>query len=102
MHDETLEEMWRVKAALSAPNDSWETYAAALFAFQEEERKRGVRIVSLPPKRPDHLEPDPSLSVAEGSPPTTVPHPPKVDIPLPFSHNSVPARRPWRTHGEPR
>lgn len=69
MHDETLEEMWRVKAALSAPNDSWETYAAALFAFQEEERKRGVRIVSLPPKRPDHLEPDPSLSVAEGSPP---------------------------------
>lgn len=44
MHDATLEEMWRIKEELSAPNDSWEEYAAALYAFQDEERRNGVRI----------------------------------------------------------
>ena len=66
MRDETLEEMWEVKRRLGSEHESWDDYVAALFAFQEEERKRGVRIVSLPPKRPDHLEPDHPLSVAEG------------------------------------
>ena len=47
-HDATLEEMWRIKEELSAPNDSWEEYAAALYAYQEEERKHGVKFVSLP------------------------------------------------------
>ena len=51
MHDATLEEMWRIKEELSAPNDSWEEYAAALYAFQEEERRKGVKFVSLPPRR---------------------------------------------------
>ena len=54
MRDATLEEMWRIKEELSAPNDSWEEYAAALYAFQEEERRKGVKFVSLPPRR---LEP---------------------------------------------
>ncbi len=52
-HDATLEEMWRIKAELSAPNDSWEEYAAALYAYQEEERKQGVKFVSLPPRKPE-------------------------------------------------
>ena len=45
MHDATLEEMWRIKEELSAPNDSWEEYAAALYAFQDEERRNGVRFM---------------------------------------------------------
>lgn len=53
MYDATLEEMWRIKEELSAPNDSWEEYAAALYAFQEEERRRGVKFVRLPPRRPE-------------------------------------------------
>ena len=51
MHDATLEEMWRIKEELSAPNDSWEEYAAALYAFQEEERRQGVKFVSFPSLR---------------------------------------------------
>ena len=54
MRDATLEERWRITEELSAPNDSWEEYAAALYAFQEEERRKGVKFVSLPPRR---LEP---------------------------------------------
>ena len=53
MHDATLEEMWRIKEELSAPNDSWEEYAAALYAFQDEERRNGVRFMSFPPRRPE-------------------------------------------------
>ena len=49
MTDATLEEMWRIKEELSAPETSWEEYAAALYAFQEEERKRGVKFVAIPP-----------------------------------------------------
>ena len=53
MHDATLEEMWRIKEKLSAPNDSWEEYAASLYAFQEEERRNGVRFATLPPRKPE-------------------------------------------------
>ena len=53
MHDATLEEMWRIKEELSAPNDSWEEYAAALYAFQEEERRNGVKFVPFPPSKPE-------------------------------------------------
>ena len=48
-HDATLEEMWRIKEELSAPHDSWEEYAAAIYSYQEEERRRGVRFLVLPP-----------------------------------------------------
>jgi len=53
MHDATLEEMWRIKEKLSAPTDSWEEYAASLYAFQEEERRNGVRFATLPPRKPE-------------------------------------------------
>ena len=52
-HDATLEEMWRIKEELSAPDKSWEEYAATLYAFQEEERRRGVKFVSFPPRKPE-------------------------------------------------
>ncbi len=69
MYDATLEEMWRVKRKLGMEQKTWDEYVAALFAFQEEERKRGVKIVTLPPKRiGDDLQPMAS-SVAEGAPP---------------------------------
>ena len=60
-HDATLEEMWRIKEQLSAPEISWEEYAARLYSFQEEERKRGVKFVSFSFERPD----DPKPCVAE-------------------------------------
>lgn len=69
MRDETLEEMWEVKRRLGSEHKSWDDYVAALFAFQEDERKRGVKFVSFESKRPDHTEPDQSLSVAEGDHP---------------------------------
>ena len=56
IHDATLEEMWRIKEELSAPQVSWEEYAARLYAFQEEERKRGVKFVSFSTKRPEGSE----------------------------------------------
>ena len=52
MHDATLEEMWRIKRELSAPEDSWEEYAAALYAFQEEERKQRVIFADIEPAKP--------------------------------------------------
>lgn len=52
-NDATLEEMWRIKEKLSAPQLSWKEYATGLYAFESEERKRGVKFASLPPKRPD-------------------------------------------------
>ena len=67
--EDTLEEMWRIKREIANEYPSWDAYVAGVFAFQEEERKRGVRFVSFEPKRPDHTEPDQSLSVAEGDHP---------------------------------
>lgn len=61
--------MWRIKEELSAAHVSWEEYLADIFAFQEEERKRGVKFVSFEPKRPVPLGADQELSVAEASPP---------------------------------
>ncbi len=61
MRDATLEEMWRIKEELSTAHDTWEEYLAEIFAFQEEERKRGVKFVSFSPKRPEGSE---SASVA--------------------------------------
>lgn len=51
MHDATLEEMWRIKEELSTAHDTWEEYIADLFAFQEEERRQGVKFVSFSPRR---------------------------------------------------
>jgi hypothetical protein len=46
-HDATLDEMWRIKEELSTAHDTWEAYLAELFAFQEEERKRGVKFANI-------------------------------------------------------
>lgn len=44
--EDTLEEMWRIKRAIGAQYPTWEAYVAGILAFQEEERKRGVKFVS--------------------------------------------------------
>jgi len=67
MNDATLEEMWRIKEELSAPHLSWEEYIADMFAFQEEERKRGVKFVSFSSEGTDSQKDASDLFVAEGS-----------------------------------
>ena len=57
--EDTLEEMWRIKREIAAEYPTWEAYVAGILAFQEEERRRGVKFVSFPPHR---LEP--SLTTA--------------------------------------
>ncbi|MBQ9430619.1 MAG: hypothetical protein IJU44_03620 [Kiritimatiellae bacterium] len=52
-HDATLEEMWRIKEELSTSHDTWEEYIADILAFQEEERKQGVRLVSFSSRKPE-------------------------------------------------
>ena len=66
---DTLEEMWRIKRELGAEYPTWEEYVAALLAFQEEERKRGVKFVSFSPKRVADEPQQPTSSVAEDPPP---------------------------------
>ena len=51
--EDTLEEMWRIKREIGAEYPTWEAYVAGILAFQEEERRRGVRFVSLPPRKPE-------------------------------------------------
>ena len=41
--EDTLEEMWRIKRELSTQQGSWAEYAASLMAFQEEDRRAGVK-----------------------------------------------------------
>ena len=69
--EDTLEEMWRIKREIGAETRDWEEYAAAIFAFQEEERKRGVKFVRSPPpaREPYPAVSVPPLSVAEGPAP---------------------------------
>ena len=52
-NDLALEEMWRIKEELSTAHDTWEEYIADILAFQEEERRRGVKFVSFPPRKPE-------------------------------------------------
>ena len=68
MHDATLEEMWRIKEELSTAHDSWEEYIADMFAYQEEERKRGVKFVSFSSEATDRQTVASDLFVAEDSP----------------------------------
>ena len=67
MTDATLEEMWRIKEELSAPHLSWKEYANELYAFQETERKSGVKFVSFPPISQDVNAPA-QVFVAEDGP----------------------------------
>ena len=67
--DATLEEMWRIKREIASEYPTLEAYFNGMLAFQEAERKRGVKFVSFEPRRPDHTEQDHALSVAEGGHP---------------------------------
>ena len=49
--EDTLEEMWRIKREIAAEYPTWDAYVAGILAFQEEERRRGVKFVSFPPRR---------------------------------------------------
>ena len=51
--EDTLEEMWRIKREIAEEYPTWEAYVAGILAFQEEERKRGVKFVSFPPRKPE-------------------------------------------------
>lgn len=48
--EDTLEEMWRIKREIAAEYPTWEDYVAGILAFQEEERRRGVKFARLPPR----------------------------------------------------
>lgn len=51
--EDMLEEMWRIKREIAAEYPTWDAYVAGILAFQEEVRRRGVKFVSFPPKRPE-------------------------------------------------
>ena len=68
-YDETLEEIWRIKREIAAEYPTLEDYFKGMLAFQEEERKRGVKFVSFSPKRVDDEPQQPTSSVAEDPPP---------------------------------
>ena len=50
--EDTLEEMWRIKREIAAEYPDWDSYIAGIFAFQEEERKQGVKFADLEPAKP--------------------------------------------------
>jgi hypothetical protein len=53
IYDESLEEIWRIKREIAAEYPTLEDYFKGMLAFQEEERRRGVKFVSFPPRRPE-------------------------------------------------
>ena len=63
--EDTLEEMWRIKREIGEEYPTWESFAAGIMAFQEEERKRGVKFVRLPSNRIPEREESSPLFVAE-------------------------------------
>ena len=52
-HDATLEEMWRIKREIALEYPTLEDYFKGMLAYQEEERRRGVKFVSFPPRKPE-------------------------------------------------
>ena len=52
-YDESLEEIWRIKREIAAEYPTLEDYFKGILAYQEEERKRGVKFVSFPPRKPE-------------------------------------------------
>ena len=51
--EDTLEEIWRIKREIAEEYPTWEEYVAGIYAFQEEERRRGVKFVQFPPRKPE-------------------------------------------------
>lgn len=70
-HDDTLEEIWRIKREIAAEYPTLEDYFKGMLAYQEEERRQGVKFVSFPPRPPERPSVPDSfpLSVAEPAPP---------------------------------
>ena len=67
--EDTLEEMWRIKREIASEYSTWEAYVAGILAYQEEERKRGVKFVSFSSEQSDGGIPDMTTpSVAEDGP----------------------------------
>ena len=52
-YDESLEEIWRIKREIAAEYPTLEDYFKGMLAYQEEERRRGVKFVSFPPRKPE-------------------------------------------------
>ncbi len=50
--EDTLEEMWRIKREIAKEYPTWEEYIAGIYAFQEEERRRGVKFANIEPVKP--------------------------------------------------
>ena len=50
--EDTLEEMWRIKREIAAEYPDWDSYIAGIFAFEEAERRNGVKFADLEPARP--------------------------------------------------
>lgn len=63
--DATLEEMWRIKREIASEYATLEDYFKGMLAFQDEERKRGVKFVSFAPVPIDSNAEVSDLFVAE-------------------------------------
>ncbi len=63
--EDTLEEMWRIKREIGEEYPTWDEYVAGILAFQEEERKRGVKFVSFSSKATGNQNVTSDLFVAE-------------------------------------
>ena len=55
--EDTLEEMWRIKREIAEEYPTWEEYVAGIYAFQEEERRSGVKFATLRPLEPSFTQP---------------------------------------------
>jgi hypothetical protein len=54
--EDTLEEMWRIKREIAEEYPTWEEYVAGIYAFQEEERRSGVKFATLRPLEPSFTQ----------------------------------------------
>ena len=68
-HDDTLEEVWRIKREIASEYATLEDFFKGMLAYQEEERRRGVKFVSFPPCPPER----PGYPVGEPYPTVSVP-----------------------------
>lgn len=50
--EDTLEEMWRIKREIAEEYPTWEEYVAGIYAFQKQERRRGVKFANIETAKP--------------------------------------------------
>jgi hypothetical protein len=48
--------MWRIKREIAEEYPTWEEYVAGIYAFQEEERRSGVKFATLRPLEPSFTQ----------------------------------------------